>query len=147
MGSAQTIILDGAHNPAGVEALRAAMEKHFPERRVALVFGVMQDKNWQAMCQTLAPLANRILLAPVGSDRSASPPAMREFCHAHRLAAETVACSSLAEALALTSADPLVLITGSLHFVGEATEALNLCNSPLQNERGLNEWTAGSRLV
>ncbi|MBI2948376.1 MAG: bifunctional folylpolyglutamate synthase/dihydrofolate synthase [Verrucomicrobia bacterium] len=137
----RTIVLDGAHNPAGVRALRAAIEELFPETLLTLVFGVMEDKNWQAMCELLAPLANRILLAPVSSDRSASPRAMSEFCQRLNVQAEIVVCASLAEALSQADSDPLVLVTGSLHFVGEATEALRLSACPAHNERGLNEWT------
>jgi len=93
------------------------------------------------LCEILAPLASRILLAPVSSDRSASPQAMRDFCEALDSHAEVVACASLTEALNRTATDPLVLITGSLHFVGEAIEVLHLSSSPALNERGLNEWT------
>jgi dihydrofolate synthase/folylpolyglutamate synthase len=141
----RTILLDGAHNPAGVQALRAAVEKLFPGR-MTLIFGVMQDKNWQAMCRTLAPLASRLVLAPVSSERSAGPQAMREFCEQLDPSADIVACASLSDALHQTASDPRVLITGSLHFVGEAIEALRLSSSPALNERGLNEWTAVTEL-
>ena len=137
----RTIILDGAHNPAGAEVLRSALGKLCPSTRLTLVFAVMQDKDWPAMCRILAPLASRICLAPVSSDRSADPEVMREFCRQLNPSAEAHACSSMSDALSRTASDPFVLVTGSLHFVGEAIEALNLSAIPSQDERGLNEWT------
>ncbi|MBI4659632.1 MAG: bifunctional folylpolyglutamate synthase/dihydrofolate synthase [Verrucomicrobia bacterium] len=138
----RTILLDGAHNPAGAKALRAALQKLYPNMLLTLVFGVMQDKDWHTMCQILAPLAGRIALAPVSSDRSASPQSMREFCQQLNPYAEVLACPSLKEALNRTASDPVVLVTGSLHFVGEAMEHLKLTARPEQDERGLNDWPA-----
>ncbi len=136
------VILDGAHNPAGAEVLRSALGRLCPNTRLTLVFAVMQDKDWPAMCRILAPIASRICLAPVSSDRSADPQAMREFCWQLNPSAEALVCSSMSDALSRTASDSTVLVTGSLHFVGEAIEALKLSAIPSQDERGLNEWTA-----
>ena len=93
------------------------------------------------MCLTLAPLAGRVLLAPVNSERTASPALLREACEKFNSAAETIACGSLADALKLATNDPFVLITGSLYLVGEAMELLGLSPATSGSERGLNEWT------
>jgi len=102
---------------------------------------VLEDKDWPLMCLTLAPLAGRVLLAPVNSERTASPALLRDACSKSNPAAETIACPSLADALKLTTNDPFVLITGSLYLVGEAMELLGLSPATLRSERGLNEWT------
>src|SRR4029453_6799162 len=47
----QTFVLDGAHNPAGAAALRAAWQQYFGGQRPALVFGVFGDKDWTRMCE------------------------------------------------------------------------------------------------
>jgi dihydrofolate synthase / folylpolyglutamate synthase len=138
----QTILLDGAHNPSGAETFRAAVQQHFAGVGITLVFGVLQDKDWPAMCRILAPLAQRIYLAPVGSERTAEPELLRESCRAANPHAQLVACSSLAEALERSATDEFVVITGSLHFVGEAMEVLKITAAPAQNERSLNEWAA-----
>lgn len=136
----RTIVLDGAHNPSGAEALRAALLKYFPGASITLLFGVLRDKDWSAMCRILAPLARRICLAPVGSVRTANPQELREACQRLNPDAEVLACSSLEEALRWTTNDSLVVIAGSLHFVGEAMEALHISPAPPENERALNEW-------
>ena len=141
--SGQKILLDGAHNPAGAKALRAALENNFPAARRTLVLGVLQDKDWRPICETLASLAARLFTVPVASERSANPQELAEACRKINPAAEITACPSLGDALDKSAADEFVVITGSLYLVGEALERLGL--SPAGGgERGLNEWAGAS---
>ena len=159
--SGQTFLLDGAHNAAGAVALReavcsGAIQRAIPVRPSSakgtrdicrqdagstLILGVLEDKDWQQICAALAPLAGRILLVPVPSERTAAPELLRNACAAINPAAQTIACPSLADALKQTANDPFVIITGSLYLVGEAMEWFELSPAPASGERGLNEWT------
>ncbi len=141
--SGQKILLDGAHNPAGAKALHEALEKNFHAARRTLVLGVLQDKDWRPICETLAPLAGHIYTVPVSSERSAHPQELAEACRIINPAAEIAACPSLGDALDKSAGDEFVVITGSLYLVGEALERLGL--SPAGGgERGLNEWAGAS---
>ena len=135
------VLLDGAHNPAGAQTLRDAVQSYFPGRAPALVLGVMRDKDWAGMLQILLPIASRVLLAPVQTERTASPDDLRLECARIRPGLDATACASLEEALRLTEREPFVLITGSLHFIGEALELLKLLPNSA-GERKLNEWDA-----
>lgn len=65
------IIIDGAHNPNGVEALRSSLMELFPERRLILLMGVMENKNHREMLEIMAPLADCfIATAPDESERA-----------------------------------------------------------------------------
>jgi len=139
--SGQAILLDGAHNVAGAESLRRAMEDHFPESRPALILGVLQDKDYRQICETVAPLAGHIVTVPVASERAAPPEALRDVCRHANPAAQVTACPSLTDALSHVADDPFVVITGSLYLVGEAMELLRLSPAPDGSERELNEWT------
>jgi dihydrofolate synthase / folylpolyglutamate synthase len=139
--SNQTILLDGAHNGAGAEALRQALHEYFPDAELTLVLGVLQDKNWTQICETLAPLAAHVFLTSVQSDRAAAPDALRAACAKANPAAKVVACPSLADALKQSINDPFIVVTGSLYLVGEALELLGLSPTTAAGERGLNEWT------
>ena len=157
--SGQTVLLDGAHNAAGAEALRnalrsdsvrAAISKSFPPAMLSrshpwaaagtLILGVLEDKDWRPICAALAPLARRILLAPVHSDRTAAPESLLEACATANPLAQVTTCPSLANALKQAANDPFLVITGSLYLVGEAMELLGL-SPAAPSERGLNEWT------
>ena len=138
----RTLLLDGAHNPAGAQTLAAALSNYFPGQRPALILGTMRDKDWLAMCHLLAPLASSIHLCPTGSDRSADPQRMVAACQQVNKTATIYVCAGLAQALKEVDAETFTTIAGSLHMIGEAMELLHLW--PASDERGLNEWTSGA---
>lgn len=53
------VFFDGAHNPEGMEHVTASIAGYYPERRIALVMGVMADKDYGRMVELCAPLAER----------------------------------------------------------------------------------------
>ena len=139
--SGQTILLDGAHNPDGAEALRIALEEEFPDAKPAMIFGVFRDKDSASMCRSLAPFAGRILLTPVHSERTEDPAKLVVACRESNPHAPIEVCISLKEALTKVSDVPFVVIAGSLYLVGEAMESLHLADISETDEKGLNEWS------
>jgi dihydrofolate synthase/folylpolyglutamate synthase len=139
--SGQRILLDGAHNLSGAESLAAALNTCFPEVNPVLILGILRDKDWSHMCQILAPLACRILLVPVHSERTAEPHGLAEVCRQSNPQAEVTECASLIEALEEASVPAFVAIAGSLYLIGEAMEVLHLSPSKATEERSLNEWS------
>lgn len=140
--SGQRILLDGAHNIAGAQTLADSLNQYFPGIKPTLILGILQDKDWEAICRILAPVASRILLAPVPSDRTANPDELSAICRKGNPSIPISACSSLGKALSESGSDPFLLITGSLYLVGEALEILQLSPTKHHDERGLNEWNA-----
>ena len=137
----QKILLDGAHNVAGAETLRATLKKHFASNRPLLIFGALSDKQWPDICQLLAPLADKIFTVPVASERTAQADELAKVFHSANPSSSATVFGNLAEALNASKDAPFVVITGSLYLVGEALERLGL--SPADSgERGLNEWSA-----
>ena len=107
------------------------------------ILGMLQDKDWRHICETLAPLAARIFTAPVSSERSADAGELAAACRAVNPAAGIAACGSLRAALEKTADDDFVVVTGSLYLVGEALELAGL-SPATSGERALNEWTGRS---
>ena len=139
--SSQKILLDGAHNLGGAESLAAALKTYFGETKPALILGILRDKDWRHMCETLAPQSNRILLVPVHSDRSAEPHGLAEICRHANPRAQVTECASLGDALANSARVGFLVIAGSLYLIGEAMELLHLSPTKAVEERGLNEWS------
>jgi dihydrofolate synthase/folylpolyglutamate synthase len=139
------ILLDGAHNLAGAKVLREAVRQQHEFRLqnpgVALILGILRDKDWRGICKMLAPLADKIFAVPVASERTTNPNELAEICRAANPAAEIFVCGSLSEALQKGSAENFIVLTGSLYLVGEALELLGL-SPAAAGERALNEWTA-----
>lgn len=139
----QRLVLDGAHNLPGVNALKASLPELMPGAHPTLVFGALNDRDWREMARQLAPVAGRVITVPVSSTRTVPAADLRAAVVATGSGRPVRAASSLAEALHWASADPWVLITGSLYLVGEALELLEPSSAAPTSERTLNEWTGG----
>lgn len=113
-----TLVLDGAHNPAGARALAASLRDVFGETPVTLIVGVSADKDATAMLAALGPVATRIIRTRAAHGRAAEP---------DTLPAAGPVTRSVSEALDLAMHDattPIVCVTGSLFLVGEVLARL-----------------------
>ncbi|MCK7525147.1 MAG: bifunctional folylpolyglutamate synthase/dihydrofolate synthase [Ignavibacteriales bacterium] len=115
------VLLDGAHNPEGAEALAAHLED-VVRRPVVLVFAAMRDKDLGAMTRSLLPRASTVILTRVPYKRSASPEELAaaappSFKAPVFLEPDTRKAVELA--LSLSGGRVPVVIAGSLFLVGE----------------------------
>jgi dihydrofolate synthase/folylpolyglutamate synthase len=128
------VILDGAHNEEGVKALAAEMRERLGSRKATVVFAAMADKDWRLMLRELSDIAAGFVLTRVAMDRSADPVEMAAAVRsAGALPAKAVPDARQAVADAIQSAAPedIVLVTGSLYFLGEIRSAvLSLARRP-----------------
>lgn len=56
LGQNPVILLDGAHNPAGITVLKEAIRHYLPGRKLVGLMGMMQDKDCNAVLQELSGL-------------------------------------------------------------------------------------------
>ncbi|MCI5064559.1 bifunctional folylpolyglutamate synthase/dihydrofolate synthase [bacterium] len=56
-------LLDGAHNPEGVEALAAALREEESEGSWIVVLGFLKTKRWREMVECILPFAEEIIVA------------------------------------------------------------------------------------
>ena len=126
VGRSPLVILDGAHNPAGAEALAVAMREFFTWDRLHLVLAVSANKDLEGILTPLAPLADVAYAARNRSDRSGDAALIAERFGAERKPVELFDGVTEAIAAALAAADPrdCVLVTGSLYTVADARRAL-----------------------
>ncbi|HEY5975485.1 MAG TPA: folylpolyglutamate synthase/dihydrofolate synthase family protein [Geobacteraceae bacterium] len=122
---APPVLLDGAHNPAGAQALVAALAG-YPRRRLLLVTGLMADKDALGLLTPLLPLADTVYAVTPGLERAMPATQLAELCGTlgkQALAAGRVG-DGLSQARREAAADDLVLVCGSLFTVGEARALL-----------------------
>lgn len=126
-GKTVRLLLDGAHNQAGVAALHLALTQGYPRRRLLLVWGNMLDKQIQNSLLQLMTLADEIIFTQAESQRSAPPAALYaqlpETVRAQARCADTVA-QALEMASASAAPDDLICVTGSLYLVGRMRQLL-----------------------
>ena len=114
------LLVDGAHNPAGVAMLCRALQNDFPHRRLILLFGVLGDKDYRTMAKRLFPLADRVILTRPNSKRALSPEELRRAAGRFHGDIEVVEnpADALRYALSLAGEGDLVCAAGSLYLVG-----------------------------
>jgi len=115
------ILLDGAHNPAGVRALIRYLERFYPDRKRWIIFGAMRDKAVAEMGAILFPLADELILTAADSPRSMPPEELAALAGRGRAVANIGAALEMVAGEA--AADDMIVITGSLFLVGEARAA------------------------
>ncbi len=112
------IRIDGAHNPAGIAALRTALDDYFPEDRRVFLLGILRDKDIDTMLRTLLRLEDRVMLTRPDSERAADPRELATKATAQEVRVKANPEKALAEALTMVSEDSLLVVTGSLYLVG-----------------------------
>jgi dihydrofolate synthase/folylpolyglutamate synthase len=126
IGRSPLVILDGAHNPAGAEALAAAMREFFTWDRLHLVLAVSANKDLDGLIRPLAPLADVAYAARNRSDRSGQAELIAERFGAEHTPVELFdsVTEALTAARAAAGSGDCILVTGSLYTVADARRAL-----------------------
>jgi dihydrofolate synthase / folylpolyglutamate synthase len=117
------LLLDGAHNPAGARALATQLRTLPP---FVLLFGVMADKDVEAMTRILFPLARAVVLTRAPTDRAAAPEEIARRAGAVAAGAQQEPDPRRALAQARRQAPPggQVVVAGSLYLVGAVKRLL-----------------------
>jgi dihydrofolate synthase/folylpolyglutamate synthase len=114
-GTATTVLLDAAHNPAGCDALVAFLAEL--DRPFTLLFGALADKDVAAMLPPLAARASRVVLSRPASPRAADPAALAALLPPGPAAAlEPEIAAGLERAR--TGGPELVVACGSIFLIG-----------------------------
>jgi dihydrofolate synthase/folylpolyglutamate synthase len=118
-------IIDGAHNPAAAKVLADTWREFFGEQRATLIFAVLSDKDLHGICEALAPISDYVLLPRIRSARAAAPEELAKVLAQTAPSLPYSITPSIADALdqARERSHP-ILLTGSLHFAGEALAQL-----------------------
>jgi dihydrofolate synthase/folylpolyglutamate synthase len=128
LGIEPTVILDAAHNPDGAESLTAAIDRYFTFDEVAIVLGVLADKDARGIISALAPLAEVFLVTASSSDRAIPVDELAELVREVAPDNSVEDYDSPAEAIeaarAWAAKKPRrgVVVTGSITLIGEAIE-------------------------
>ena len=112
------VVVDGGHNAAGLSAALAGMRAGYKDRPLAVVFGVLREKDAASMLAGLKDQANFIVLTRPENDRAADPALLEQGLLDHKEGTALVVedpVEALAVAVqAVREVEGVVLVTGSL---------------------------------
>lgn len=117
------ILLDGAHNPAGVRALVDYLDEAVT-RPIVMIFGAMRDKDVRGIGETLFKKADTLVLTQPSNPRAFSAKELAEMVSSDISADKVITTESIADAIKaareMAGDEKLILVTGSLYLVGDA---------------------------
>ena len=116
------VILDGAHNPDGIEALVSSYRKYFGNSRAVLILGMLADKDSKSSVKLLKGLFDTVYAVPVDNPRTLSAEDLAEECREYfdSVKAFDSVYEAFDKAYNLCKSDgKSLVIAGSLYLAGQ----------------------------
>ena len=125
------VIIDGAHNEAGAQALQETMAQHFAGKKILLVAGILADKEIDSIVKFLTKITDHIIVTEPDNPRKLAAEKLAEHVAEFGVAAEVVSDveAALHRAKALADGYDVILFAGSLYLIGDVRRLW-------RNERG-----------
>ncbi len=111
------ILFDCAHNPSAVKVLIDYI-KTLRYRKLILIFGALEDKDYKSMLNQLVPLAYKVILTKPNSYRALDPRILAKEVDKYFLIIEDNK-KALKHAKLISKKKDLILVTGSIYVVGD----------------------------
>lgn len=125
------VIIDGAHNEAGAQALQETMAQHFAGKKILLVAGILADKEIDSIVKFLTKITDHIIVTEPDNPRKLAAEKLAGHVADFGVAAEAVPDVEAAVHRAKELADgyDVILFAGSLYLIGDVRRLW-------KNERG-----------
>lgn len=127
VGRAPLVVLDGAHNPDGARAMAATLHAEFDvPGRLVMVVGMLEGRDVHEMLTALdVTRADLLIAVRPESPRAIDPADIAAVARAMGVLVEQVddVDAAVQRALAVSTEEDAVVITGSLYTVGAARRA------------------------
>ena len=120
------ILFDGAHNIAGAKALKDYLDE-FNEQPITIIFGAMRDKDLAEIAAILFPKAEILIFTKPENSRSMETSELIKFAPNNneiKIYETRTVAEAVEKAREISSANNLILVTGSLYLVGEMQKIL-----------------------
>lgn len=119
------LLLDGAHNVHGAQALADAVAA-LPASRRVLLCGIMRDKDWRHMASVFATFSDAVVVVTPENPRAVAPTMLAEAFEDTGVTTQIggSATEALRQAILCAGPDGLVVVAGSLYVVGEVRRLL-----------------------
>lgn len=113
---------DGAHNPDGALKLASFLQKHFTNKRIIYIMGVLKDKEYKKMLGYLMPMAKEVYVFKPNNERGLSAEILADSIKEITdvtVMVEADVNTAVSKALANAESDDILVACGSLSFMEE----------------------------
>jgi len=121
LGHGPIFVLDGAHNPQGIEATADSLRRHFGSKKITFLIGVMADKDVDTMIDIIGSMAEAFIAIRPDNPRALDAKELADKlsrCGAPVTARDSIA-DGVAEAIREAGEGGIVCALGSLYFSGD----------------------------
>ena len=125
VGFEPLILLDGAHNIAGINFLKIALENDFVYEKLILVFGILSDKSVKEILDIIIPIADTIIITKSTNPRASDPSKLKDMIKGKDVILKEKVSDAISYAKKIAKKQDLICVTGSLFTVGESKDYLN----------------------
>lgn len=121
------VVIDGAHNPDGIQKLKESIEEYFDYKKLILILGILADKEVNKMVQEIAPMAQKIITVSPNTYRAESSEELCEIVKKVNPNSESKSDyrNAYETALSYCDNDDLLVISGSLYMIGDMRKIIN----------------------
>ena len=118
------VLLDGAHNPNGIEALKTALDSLLSGKKVIAIMGMLADKDVESSLELLKGRLYEVCTVPIDNPRALSSQQLAKMCRKHFANVKSFDSVNLAFDSAFEQAKSdkencAVVVFGSLYLAGQ----------------------------
>lgn len=120
-----TVIIDGAHNVSGAEALKDTVKQLFPKQDILMVVAILKDKDMEGILDEFLQITDHFIVTEVKGDRKLEKEVISDYLlekGANVIIEPSVkgAIDTIEYAVTGRGNPPVILFAGSLYMIGEA---------------------------
>ncbi|MFJ7681370.1 bifunctional folylpolyglutamate synthase/dihydrofolate synthase [Peribacillus butanolivorans] len=119
------VIIDGAHNPAGIEVLIETLKTHYPDYTYRFIFSSFRDKDYSKMLHMLEKEAIEIIITEFNHERAADAEKLYKQCSHENKSIDKDWQSAIRKGRQKTGGKEILVITGSLYFLSLVREFIS----------------------
>ena len=123
-----TFIIDGAHNEDGAKSLSRALERHFKDKKMTLLIGMLKDKDVDSVLEILMDKFDKVITTTPDSDRAISCEELKEKIE--KYVEDVTAICDIDDAvkyvLENTKEDEVIISAGSLYMIGTVRKLVSV---------------------
>ncbi|MGG7144606.1 bifunctional folylpolyglutamate synthase/dihydrofolate synthase [Clostridium nigeriense] len=124
------IVIDGAHNVAGIQFLKRNIEEYFAYKNLYLIIGILADKEVEKIVEIISPLAKEVYTVTSNSIRAKSSEDLKVIVKNYNKNCLSFEDYEEAARVAIEKAgkEDLILAAGSLYMIGQMRDIFNRIN-------------------
>lgn len=126
MGERPVLLIDGGHNPQGVEAAANCLQELFPQKKIRFLIGLMADKAVEEMLSLLLPIAADFITVTPHNPRAMKGEALKTLLVS--MGAKAICIDPIERAIPAflkeAGEEDICCILGSLYLAGDVRKQI-----------------------